>query len=173
MSEQVIPPLAFNWDAARSVMVPRQPKLADKVFTDCQFYRLGVIEERSGSSHNHYFAALNEAWSNLPDDLAERFPTSEHLRKFALIKTGYADQHTLACSSKAEALRIAAFLKPVDEFSVIVVRDATVTRYTARSQSNRAMGAKDFQLSKAAVLDFVATLIGTSTRELEQAGANA
>jgi hypothetical protein len=162
------PPMEFVWNGERSVMEPRRRNVADRTYVDGETYRLGVIEERSANSHNHYFAALAEAYANLPDHLIEQFPTVEHLRKYALIKTGYADQHTLVCSSKAEAQRFAKFLKPVDEFSVVIAREATVTRYTAKSQSLKAMGREDFQLSKAAVLDYVASLIGTSARELEE-----
>jgi len=168
-----IPPVEFTWNAVQSVMVPRRPRAADRLYVDGETYRLGIIEERSANSHSHYFAALNEAYANLPDELAERFPTVEHLRKVALIRTGFADEHTLTCSSKAEALRVAAFMRPVDEFSIVVAREATVTRYSAKSQSMRAMGAAEFQRSKQAVLEYVSALIGTTRRELEHAGASA
>jgi len=128
-------------------------------------------DRRSAVSHSHYFAAVNEAWRNLPEDMADDFPTSEHLRKWALVKSGFRDERSIACSSRAEALRIAAFVRPIDEFAIVVVREAVVTVYTAKSQSLRAMGKAEFQRSKDGVLDVLAKLIGTSTEDLKSARA--
>ena len=159
-------PLMFVWDAERSVMVPVRRSIADKTYVDGESYRLGVIEERSANSHSHYFAALNEAFMNLPDDLAERFPTVEHLRKYALIQTGFRDERSIACASKAEALRVAAFIKPMDGYALVAVKDALVLVYTAKSQSYRAMGKEDFGKSKTAVLERVSDMIGVKPDEL-------
>lgn len=159
-------PQSFTWDAERSVMVPVRRLTADKTYVDGELYRLGVVEERSLNSHNHFFAALHEAWLNLPELMAERFPTEEHLRRTALIEKGWHNSHTLACASNAQAVRVAAFMKPIDEFAVVIVRGSTVTRYTAKSQSARAMGREEFQKSKQDVLDYVADLIGKTPKEL-------
>src|SRR5262245_22191474 len=129
----IIPPMAFSWDG--EAMVPRQPKLADKFYVVGELYRLVVHEERSQAAHGGYFARVCEAHTNLPEQLVERFPTSEHLRKYALIRAGYRDERTIVASSKAEAQRLAAFIRPMDGFAVVLVDGATVTVYTARSQS--------------------------------------
>ena len=152
-------------------MVPRVPKLADAHFVVGEVYTLEERHQRSLQSHSHYFAALTEAWSNLPEEAAERFPTIDHLRKFALIRAGFRDERTFVCASKAEAQRLSAFMKPIDEFALIVSHEATVTVYTAKSQSMKAMGKADFQRSKEAVLDYVASLIGSTAREVEKASA--
>ena len=122
-------------------------------------------------SHDHFFASVQEAYNNLPEDLADDFASPEHLRKWALIKAGYRDERSIVASSKAEALRIAAFIRPMDEFSVVVVREATVTQLTAKSQSLRAMGKVEFQRSKDAVFDVLAKLIGTSVDDLKTSRA--
>lgn len=152
-------------------MVPLRPKLADRDFTIGEAYHLEVVEERSAKSHRHYFASLNEAWQNLPDTALERLPTSEHLRKFALIKTGYHDSKSIVASSKAEAQRLAAFVRPAEEFVIITVEGATVTVFTAKSQSQKAMGKEMFQASKDAVLSYVSDLIGVDRQELEHSRA--
>lgn len=165
------PPLAFWWNG--EAMLPRQPRLADKHFVVGERYTLVEHNERSSASHAHYFAALTEAWSNLPEDQAERFPTSEHLRAFALIKTGFADSRQFVASSKAEALRLAAFMKPSDDYALVTVKDAVVTVWTAKSQSYRAMGKADFNASKQAVLDYVASLVGVKPGDLAENAARA
>ena len=155
-----IPPLEFACDG--EAMIPRRPTLADKHYVVGLDYRLVPHEERSMRSHRYFFASVKEAWQNLPEDLAERFATPDHLRRYALIKAGYRDERSIVASSKAEALRVAAFIRPMDEFAGVAVRDAVVTGYEAKSQSTRAMGKAEFRASLDKVLDIVAGMIGTS-----------
>ena len=117
-------------------------------------------EDRSGASHNHYFATLADLWESLPEGEADRWPTVEHLRKYALIRTGWRDERSIVCASRAEALRLAAFVRPMDPYAVVAVSEAVVRVWTAKSQSLRAMGRQDFEKSKQNVLDFVADMIG-------------
>ena len=159
-------PQEFIWDADALVMVPRRENLACRTYVDGEHYRLGVEEERSTNSHNHYFSALHEAFLNLPDALAEEYPTEEKLRKHALIKAGYHDERSIVCASKAEAQRVAAFIKPMDEYAVVLVSEAVVRVLTAKSQSMRAMGKETFQKSKQAVLETVSAMIGTTPETL-------
>ncbi|WP_188260825.1 hypothetical protein [Azospirillum tabaci] len=164
-------PIPFRWEGDCFTPMPGFGKRCDELFVVGQAYRLVEQEDRSAASHRHYFACINTAWENLPERLSADFPTPDHLRRFALIRAGYADSRTLVASSKAEAVRLAAFVKPMDSYAVVVVTDATVTVWTARSQSAKAMGKKDFQESKDAVLDVIAGLIGTDPATLSaQAG---
>lgn len=161
-------PLAYEWNGEAFVPLRHCVGMANKEFVVHEVYRLAVHEERSAASHNHYFAALNDAWESLPEGTAERFPSVEHLRKWCLIKAGYRDERTIVASSKAEAQRLAAFIKPMDDFAVVLVKDATVTVATAKSQSQRAMGRKDFGESKQAVLEIAAEMVGLSPEMLTQ-----
>lgn len=159
-------PMDFDWDG--EAMVPRRPKLADRYYVVGETYRLAPYEERSMRSHRYYFASVNEAHKNLPDDLAERFPTADHLRKFALIKAGFRDERSIVAGSKAEAQRLAAFIKPMDEYAVVTVREAVITVYTPKSQSVRAMGKKAFRESADKVLDVISAMIGTDSDTLQR-----
>jgi hypothetical protein len=165
-------PLLMQWNGEAFAPHRRHYKRIDAEFVIGEVYTFVPYEERSAKSHAHYFACVAEAWKNLPDGLAEQFPTSEHLRKFALIKAGYADSQTFTAASKAEALRLAAFLRPVDGYSIITTEGATVTRWTAKSQSTRAMGGKVFQESKDKVLDVLAAMIEVNRPQLETAAGN-
>lgn len=157
-------PLYFTWTGA--VMRPELPKAAARQFKTGERYRLGVIEERSVNSHNHYFASIAEAWKNLPEQYAERFPSAEHLRKWCLVKAGYADERSIACASPEEAAKVGAFVRPLDDFAVITVRENVVKVYTAKSQSTRSMDKKEFGESKNAVLDICAEMVGVTQAEL-------
>lgn len=165
-------PILMQWNG--DGFTPASPywaREADKLFVIGQKYALVEHQDRSMNSHRHYFAAVNEAWQNLCDDMAGQFPSADHLRKYALIKAGYFNSQTLVCSSKAEAIRIAAFIRPADEYAIVRAEGAVVTRFTAKSQSVKAMGREDFQRSKDAVLDALADMIGTTRGELQRAQA--
>jgi hypothetical protein len=165
--------MLFSWEGDLFRPLKRFQKACDAEFVIGEVYTLEEVKGRSQVSHNHYFAALNNGWMNLPETVAERFPTSEHLRKWCLIKAGFHDQRSIVAASKAEAQRVAAFIKPIDEFAIVVVTECNVTVYTAKSQSKKAMGAADFQKSKSAVLDLIDDLLGLSSGETERQGETA
>ena len=156
------PPIAFRWNG--EAMVPLNPRLADKEYVVGQVYRLEHREERSSASHAHYFACVNEAWQSLPDP--QQFPTPEHLRKRALILAGYRDERSIVCSSKAEAVRLASFIRPMDDFAAVSTSGPVVVAWTAKSQSTKAMGRAEFQASKDAVIGVLAELIGVTKEQL-------
>lgn len=159
------------WDDAAQVMRPSHPKLASQRFEAGHAYALVEHEDRSQKSHDHFFATVAEAWANLPEGLAARYATPDHLRKEALIKAGYHTSRDFVARSAAEALRLAAFIRPTDDHAVVVVTNCIVTEYKAKSQSLKAMGKADFQDSKDKVLAIVAGMIGTTVEALSQARA--
>lgn len=161
-----VPPIPCQWDGEAFKPVGRWSIQADRHFVVGQVYPLEVREDRSAASHRAYFAAVNEAFKNLPEAVAERFPTPDSLRRFALIRTGHRDERSIACASKAEALRVAAFVRPMDDCAVVTVTGSLVTVYTARSQSMRSMDKATFQRSKDDVLAYLAQMLGTTAREL-------
>ena len=159
MSKKIDHPLIYRWNGNAFEVLHRHQKAADAEFVVGETYRLEQIKERSAKSHAHFFAALNAGWLNLPETMVDSFPTSEHLRKHCLIKAGFCDKRSIQCSSKTEALRLAAFVKPMDEYAIVTVTGSLVTVYTAQSQSQRAMGKENFQKSKQAVLDLIDTML--------------
>ena len=161
-------PIVFAWDGEVMKPLGRFAQLADKEFVIGENYQLEVTQPRSMASHRHYFACIAEAWANLPEDQAGRWPTPEHLRKWALVQAGYREETTYVAASKAEALRFAAFMRSVDGFAVVVVNDRTVMRMVARSQSLSAMTRADFSASKDAVLSAIGRLIGVDPTELRR-----
>lgn len=163
--------IACQWDGESFAPVKAHARLADANFVVGETYVLEPVEERSGRSHRHYFAAIREAWANLPEAAVLEHASPEHLRKTALIKTGFADRRDIVASSKAEALRLAAFVRPMDAYAIVTVTGCVVTVWTARSQSLRAMPNGEFQRSKTAVLDYCAGLIGVGVSDLERAAA--
>lgn len=162
----MIHPLIFDWDG--EAMIPRHPRRADQLFVVGQSYSLIEHEERSTPSHNHEFAWLKEAWMNLPENLADLYPTQEHLRKRALIEAGFYDETIIDAGTNAAALRVASAIRAREEFSLVIVRGPAVVIRTAKSQSRRAMNKQEFQASKTAIMEVVAAMIGTTPAALSQ-----
>lgn len=163
--------IVAQWNGEAFEPIGRYKKSADTDFVVGLVYTLEVILGRSDSSHRHYFAAIHDAWLNLPEVFSDQFPTSEHLRKYALIRAGFADERSIVCASEEEATRVAAFVQPMDTYAVVMVMGQLVRVFTAQSQSYKTMDKETFQKSKERVLEIVSDMIGVTRRELEKASA--
>jgi hypothetical protein len=148
---------------------PYWQRQCDKHYVIGNSYELVPHEERSSKSHRHEFAWLNEAHANLPENLADQYPTVNHLRKRALIEAGYYDEQVIDAGTNAAALRVAQGIKsfPGEDFSLVIVRGGFVVIRRPRSQSRRAMNAKEFQESKTKIMEIVAALIGVPVNDLK------
>ncbi|MGO4449058.1 hypothetical protein AB4Y96_09035 [Phyllobacterium sp. TAF24] len=157
-------PISLQYEG-EGVFQPSSPfhaRMADKHYVIGQHYRMGEHHDRSKISHNHEFAFIGEAWQNLPELFKDEpwAQSPEHLRKYALIRCRYCDTQAFPCGTRAEALRWAANLRPMDEYSLVTVDGTIVYRFIAKSQSMRAMGKQLFQESKQAIMDFIDDLLG-------------
>lgn len=168
------PPIPMRYEGEGEFRaLPRFAKLADRHYVVGETTALVPHEDRSWNSHRHYFSVLKDAWDNLPEDKVERFPTPEHLRKYCLVRAGYANKAEVVCNSHAEAIRLIATMRGVNDYAVVTVNGNVATIFTAQSQSTRAMGAKVFQDSKQKVLDECARLIGVDPATLSANAARA
>jgi hypothetical protein len=167
-------PFACRWTNGAFVPVPYYAEECRRVFEEGRLYRLEEVKHRSQASHNHQFVEIDEAWRNLPEKYVEKFPSSEHLRKWALIVSGYNTQKVLVFASAMEAQNFVALMADLDEYAVCEIDGAIVTLYRAKSQSKRAMGAREFQASKDAVLAEISRLLNVEVETLKaNAGAAA
>ena len=160
----------FYWMDGAMHPLPRFREAAMRLFETGKRYQLDDMDEvqaASSAERRRYFACVREAWMQLPESKTEQYPTPNHLRRWALIKCGFHDQRSIACSSKEEAARVASFIKPMDSYAVVVLKDDVVSIYTAKSQRVRAMDKKTFQTSSRAVLDCLSEAIGVTRKQLE------
>jgi hypothetical protein len=162
-------PLVWRWDGRVMVPLLRFEREAERRYAVNETYRMEVQEMQSAVSRGHYFVVVEEAWKNLPEHVAERWPTKDHLRKWALIRAGYYEETSIVLATKAEAIRVAAAIRPLDDYRLVTVRDAVVTIYTAKSQSLKAMGKEQFQASKDAVIGVLSELLGVEADQLTKA----
>lgn len=128
-----------------------------------------MMESRSKASHDHFFAVVTEAWKSLPEDMAEEFPSPDHLRKWALIKAGFCTMTKVACSNNEAAVNLLRAWKAVDRYSILNVDGKVVTIWTADSQRKDTQGRKEFQAAKDAAMHILSNLIGTDVTTLKEA----
>jgi hypothetical protein len=149
-------------------MVPKAgfARKCDAAFVIGQTYQLEAVEARSAVSHSHEFAWLRDAWANLPEDIADMYPTPEALRKRALIQAGYYDETIIDAGSNAAALRVASYIRSRSDFSLVIVRGPLVFERQAKSQSRRAMDKQTFQDSKTKIMEVVSEMVGVTPAQL-------
>jgi hypothetical protein len=139
---------------------PYWQNVGDKRFVIGERYLLTEQQERSVGAHRHYFANLKEAFDNLPERYRDQFPTIEIFRAHGLILTGWRDHSVEIFASADDAIKAASLIRPRTKLEIVVVTENTVTILSAKSQSQRAMGKKDFAKSKADVLAWAWNLVG-------------
>jgi hypothetical protein len=150
----------LRWDGeAFRPATKRQEALCNKHFVVGQVHHLEERHETSSPSRAHFFATMRDIWASLPEYLEEQFPTPEHLRKHGLLKAGFYTTTVHATGSPDEAKRLAAAIRPFDDYHVVWVKDATVTVFTAQSMSAKAMDKKTFQEAKTKVLEWAQGLL--------------
>jgi hypothetical protein len=161
---------AFVWTG--EAMVPIRLQRASRTFVKDRRYWLEETSERSWISHQQQFAWISEAWGNLPEALEDKFQTPEHLRKAALIATGWHREMVIDAGNAAAALRVAAYARNEDEFAHVMTRGQTVIVRKARSQRMHGLDRMDkgeFEASKADILGWISNLIGVEPERLRGA----
>ena len=160
-------PFIFTAGGRFEPATPLAAELCARHYAAGAKYLLVEHQERSLLSHNQQFAWIDEAWRQLPEKLADLYPTPEHLRKRALIEAGFYHEEAIDCGTKAAALRVAAYLRKHDDFAHLILRGPTLLVRTAKSQSYRAMDREEFQASKSAILEIVAAMIEVAPETLK------
>lgn len=122
-------------------------------------------------TRRYFFAAIRDAWANLPEHHRERFPNAEVLRKHALIAIGHCDVITLAVGSKTAAPTIAAAFRMQNQYCIANVRDSVVTVMTARSMARRVLLKKDFREVADKVFHWIAQETGIDPGQSHEARA--
>jgi hypothetical protein len=162
----------YRWSKGAWWPFPAFTEDCDREFTEGEAAWLEPHRDRSMASHGHYFIRLTEAWAQLPEDLQTRFPHPHNLRKWLLIETGWRiEMDPFPMRNSEAALRLAHELSRQypDDRIFVDPSDTRIVRWQqAKSQSMKAMGNRDFQASKDAVLNKAAEIIGVSREELDR-----
>ena len=82
-----------------------------------------------------FFAQLRDIHGSLPDHLRQRWPSSETLRKHALIAAGHCDVMTVVAGSKAAVPGLVAAFMAIDRFCIVVPSGTVLMVSRARSMN--------------------------------------
>jgi hypothetical protein len=168
MTDEVAPPIRFRWlgDHMEPVST-RDRQEADKYYVVGAVYKLAPWFDRSGVSHNHEFAFVEEAFDNLPEHLAPMFRDSTALRKWALCKAGFCSvRKTVYANSKAQAKDLYLALGGDYDYAVISDDLIAVTFMKAESQKRSKANAKRFQAQKTGIIEVLEDLLGVEPGSL-------
>lgn len=156
------------------VMVPhtRFAPLCERQFEAGEDYALTTFERPSTRSQGHFFAVVRAVWDNMPESLAKRFPSSEHLRKWALVEVGHATEAVYVLDSEKDAGIFAKAMRKADHYAVIMLSGNVVKVFTAKSMKPSLFHNKaEYQELKDRVFVELTKLTGNTLRELEHEGA--
>lgn len=115
---------------------------------------------RSDASHRGFFAELHALYHTMPHSVTDRL-NFDQFRKHALIKTGWRDESSHPCATRAEAERwVARLRRLMTDYAIIFIDGTTVIVWTAKSQSRQAMSKDRFQRSRDDVEAYARSLLG-------------
>ncbi len=120
------------------------------------------------SHHRGYFAAIRDAWDNLPEEDAGRFPSPEHLRAWALVETGFCTQTDYVMNTEKDARRLAADLRRMNPYSILRVSGNVVRHFEPESQAVASANKERFAAQTKAVLDLCASMARTTPAQLKR-----
>ncbi len=133
-------------------------------------YQFEALPMRSIASHNHFMAAVDDVWKNLREDESKRFPSPTHLRRWALVETGYCTEKITVYDTAKDARQAAAGIRARDPYVVMQVKGNILYEWEPLSQKILQMDPVTFQKSKTDVLDLLASMIGVRQKQLGKGG---
>ena len=156
--------ITATWNGERFVLPPISRMKCKETLQPNEAVVLEVKRPRHLAMHRRFMAMVADYHSNLPEHLADApFAASpDHLRKYALIRCGFADTTTHTAKSEAEALRVEETFQSMrgDTFALVYRQGLIVCRSVALSQAFAAMNQKSFKQSSEHIEEFLATLVG-------------
>lgn len=164
-----IPPILVRFDGEN--FVPSNVPMLRRAIQHFEKDATYAIEFKDGPSdlsRRHLMACIGSAWRNLKETDQDRWPSPEHLRKWATVRAGYSTERHVVCESAQVAKEVAVLARSLDEFAVITLKGNVVRVYTAQSMSRRpgAMDRATFGTAKTVILGIVSDLIGVDATTL-------
>lgn len=159
----------FTW-TDEGVMKPlgRFMNLCQRQYVIGEEYALGPVEEVLPRERGAIFAETKRAWKNLDHEFDGKFPSLEHLRKWALIEVGYYTQSETVLSTAKDAKNMALQARKLDDYARISVVENVVIIRTAKSISGAALKREEFKIVKKAVIDLLASMANTTAADLSK-----
>lgn len=179
MASAKAPPILvrFTGDVFEPANVPMLTR-AQKHFETGEVYAIEFADPPSDVTKRHFFAVINDSWKNLSNEplpgknwsLADRYPSPEHLRKWAIVKAGYADESMVPCDTDEMADRVVMMARRLDTYCVISRPEGSNVVRIWTAQSITKMDRRTFQNCKTLVFGILSDLIGVEPHTLAAQG---
>jgi hypothetical protein len=175
MSEFI--PIRFKVkDGALHPVGDRGRELFHTQLKEGQIITMEPLLERNMAQHRAYFASLKDIWDSRPEylDNAPHLASTEHMRHWALICTGWCDTDMTvfdnedAAEAALKAVRFArrmtgtytmSFLREAHHPDTGEVTSWTLVQAAPKSQSVKKMGKEDFRQSMDDVLEYCSRMV--------------
>lgn len=160
-------PALWQWDGEALHPLPRFQAQCDRELVVGARYLMEPIDEVQSARDRAYFAAIREAWSNLPEGLAEQFPSPNDFRRHLLVACGFCTTKRLRFASAQaamEALPVFAGLAALVEVQGAVVVVKTPMSQKLRGGMEKADRLRSYQETQ----DLAAAMIGVSAEDVER-----
>lgn len=151
-----------TWDGTGFIPARRHEKACAAELVIGASYVIESRKPASEKARRFFHAQLADLWRNLPEEMAERWPSVEAFRKAGLIACGYCHKTEAVCATNQQAQALAASYARLDDYVVVEIRDRVICVWTARSQRRSAMGSDERKAANGAVLDWAAAQVGVS-----------
>ena len=159
------PIISAQWDGEVLRPLRRHARACDDTLTVGEVYRIEVVDEAQSARDRQFHAALREAWLNLPEAIAEEFPSVESFRHYLLVKCGYCTTVRLPFASERAARESLPLLQT--EGAILHVERAVVTVIRPMSQKLRGGMPKEQRLqSYRDVADMAAGMVGVTPAQI-------
>ena len=164
--------MAFEWDGEVARPLRRFEAQAARELVIGEVYLFEPVEEAQSARDRAYHAAIREAWTNLPEHIAEEFPNPTDFRKYLLVKAGFCTTTRLPFASARAAIDALPLLRY--DGAVVQVAGAVVTVRRPMSQKLRGgMSKEERHRSYQETQDLAASMIGVSQNDLASNAARA
>ena len=160
--------ISFIWSGTAMIPKPAAMPFCVNHFERGEEYRLMVQEDRSVAFHKFFFAVLDTAFANLPEDLVARFPTKYKLRLWCLAYAGFSHDQTLTYRNEYEARLIYDYAVQREDDSHIQINGNEVQIFTPYSMSYASMHKEEFREAAEAIFDILSKMIGVDVTTLKK-----
>lgn len=148
------------------------PRFRDKL--DAEFvcgatYVMEAVEERQAARDKAYHAEMRDAWANLPEHLAERFPNPTDFRRYCLAQCGFAHVSRMAMKTTKDALAALSVMAGLGimaslDGAVLVIVKPMSQKISGPDKMEKEERLRSYRMT----LDYAASLIGTMSEDLQR-----
>lgn len=167
-------PAMFTWveitTAEGELLHVMQPTVKAQVYDQYTLgghYQLAVEQERNLPQQRALYAEFNEVYKQLPEHITTRFKNQNHFRYWCLVKCDYVTNYMqLIPKKETDIPRYISWATRLNDYVIAQEHNGVIDAWTAKSQKQNSMNAKEFVKSMEDIINFARSYIGVTAEEL-------